>query len=169
MGDVTTRLMPKPTTRHKSTPIQVSQTASRSHASSEFGGIVSGRRFHSDSSCIEPGGTVTSFRGVSERPPRTAPRSYHSVGAAITPNWRRAVADPDRDHGKRRRLLRPRSLAIADDDEEIDRRTSPLREPAQAGANVRASATVQLQLRGSEHLLHVVDDSVAAGDDDFGP
>ena len=52
-GDVTMRRTPKPKTTHKSIPIQISQTASRIHASSEFGGIVSERRFHRTASCID--------------------------------------------------------------------------------------------------------------------
>ena len=90
------------------------------------------------------------------------------VCAPIAPWRRRAIADADRDHRKRRRLLRPRRVAIGDDDQEIDRRALPLGEPAQAGADVRSAAAVQLHLRGREHLFHIVDDDITAGDDDLG-
>ena len=41
-------------------------------------------------------------------------------------------------------------------------------EPAQAGADVRAPAAVQRDLRGREHFSHVVHDDITAGDDDVG-
>src|SRR4029453_12579486 len=69
------------------------------------------------------------------------------------------------DHREWRRVLGPWCLAVGDDDEEIDRTALALGEPAQAWADGGAATAVQLELRGGEHLSHVVHCRVAAGDD----
>src|SRR6185436_12934803 len=66
----------------------------------------------------------------------------HPVGAAMAPRRGHSVAKPNGDHGKWRRVVGPRRLAVGDDDEQVDWPRLALDEVANAGADVGAAAAV---------------------------
>ena len=86
----------------------------------------------------------------------------------ISPRRRCAVADPDGDDRKRRGFFRPWRDAVADDDQQIDRRGLSVDERAQPDTNVRAAPAIQLDRRARERLLHRVHGRVAARHDHVG-
>src|SRR5262245_62091835 len=91
---------PKRTAPDRSSPIQNSQTASRTPARHESGGIVSALPRHGLSSgrrqfgfgIVRPLGPAPSRRAHNRLGPRLVERD-HTVAAALTPWRRRAVAN----------------------------------------------------------------------------
>src|SRR6185295_19769838 len=97
-----------------------------------------------------------SCRALSSAPPLFLFERNHSIGPLVPPRRGCAVADTDGDDRKGWSVLRPLCLAVADDNQKVDRIALPLDERAQAGTHVRTAAAVQLDVRRSKHLPDVV-------------